>query len=128
MTGAPGELQARGKAIWDAYSAGKLNAADRALVHELARCADTLDKLDALAQGRREAWASLVFDDMGEVHLSVDKLLDERRTHQLAFKSLIAEVRQAGIKPQSNQAKDEEPEDMLTKRRRDKAERERKLG
>lgn len=128
MTGAPGELDTRGKAIWDSFNAGSLNAAERALVHELARCADTLDRLDALAMGRREAWVDLAFDDMGEIHLSVDKLLDERRTHQLAFKALIGEVRQAGIKPAQKKAADEEPEDMLTKRRKDKEERERKLG
>ena len=81
--------------------------------------------------GRREGWASLVFDDMGEVQLVVDKILDERRQHQLALKQMFGEMRMAGIKPDAGsapQAKDEEPEDMLTKRRREREDRERKLG
>lgn len=126
--GAPSELGERGRDIWSSFGADALHAGHRALVHELARCADTLDRLDALAMGRRDEWASLVFDDMGQVHLSVDKLLDERRNHQLAFKTLIAEIRQAGLKETGGTKKDEEPEDMLTKRRREREERERKLG
>lgn len=125
---APGELGQRGRRIWDSYGADKLPAGEQALVHELARCADTLDRLDGLAAAREESWATLIYTDMGEVHLSVDKILDERRNHQLALKALIAEVRQAGIKPAQKTATDEEPEDMLTKRRREREERERKLG
>jgi hypothetical protein len=125
------ELEPTGQAIWDAYGADTLDAGTRSLVLQFARCADTLDRLRGLAQGRRESWASLVFDDMGEVHLSVDKILDEQRQYQLALKQIYGEMRMAGIKPTARtgtQAKDEEPEDMLTRRRRERVERERKLG
>lgn len=125
------ELGKHGQHIWDSYEAAKLDAGSQALVRELARCADTLDRLDDLVSGRREVWAELVFDDMGEVHLSVDKLLDERRNHQLALKALLGELRMAGIKPSKNADQagtSEGPEDMLTKRRREREERERKLG
>jgi len=122
------ELGKHGQAIWDSYGAAKLDAGSQALIRELARCADTLDRLNDLVSGRQEVWASLVFDDMGEVHLSVDKLLDERRNHQLALKALHTEVRMAGIKPTGNAKADEEPEDVLGKRRREREERERKLG
>lgn len=124
----PVELGKHGQAIWDAYQASTLSAGYQALIRELARCADTLDRLDDLVSGRQETWASLVFDDMGEVHLCVDKILDERRNHQLALKALLAEVRQAGIKATDKPRADEEPEDMLTRRRREREERERKLG
>lgn len=127
MTDTPDGLGVRGKAIWLAYAAGSRPAGERALVHELARCADTLDRLDALAAGRAEAWASLAFDGMGEITLTVDKVLDERRTHQIAFKTLIGEVRQAGIKAAAA-SQDEAPEDALAKRRREREERERQLG
>lgn len=125
------ELGKHGQAIWDAYEASSLDAGSQGLIRELARCADTLDRLDDLACGRREVWASITFDDMGEVHLSIDKILDVRRNHQLAFKQLIAEVRAAGIKVKQVEqaaAKDEEPEDMLTRRRKEREARERKLG
>lgn len=125
------ELGTSGQAIWSAYGADRLDAGGQALVRELARCADTLDRLDGLAIGRRETWVELIFDDMGEIHLVVDKILDQRRNHQLALKALFAEVRAAGIKAgESGKSQDEneEPEDMLTRRRREKEERERQLG
>jgi hypothetical protein len=124
------ELETTGRAIWAAFNGDKLDAGSQALIRELARCADTLDRLDALAAGRRDGWAKLVFDEMGEIHLVVDKILDVRRNHQLAFKALYAEIRTAGIKEGGLAAKlkDEEPEDMLSKLRREKAARERQSG
>lgn len=125
------ELGETGKLIWAAYGADKLDAGSQALVRELARCADTLDRLDGLAIGRHDSWVVLAFDDLGEITLTVDKVLDQRRNHQLALKTLFAEVRQAGIKPvpvTGGKQQDEEPEDMLAKRRKDKEERERQLG
>lgn len=122
------KLRETGKAIWDAYSAGKLDAPTRSLVLEYARCADTLDRLDDLAQGRREAWASLVFDDMGEVNLAVDKILDQVVKTQGMLKQLHGELRMAGVKPGPGSMADEEPEDMLSKRRREKEQRERQSG
>lgn len=125
------DLGVTGQAIWDAYEGGKLDAASAALVRELARCADTLDRLDGLVVGRSDAWVTIVFDDMGEVHLSIDKVLDQRRNHQLAFKQLTAEVRAAGLRPRDGKtqtATDEEPEDMLEKRRRERERRERQHG
>jgi hypothetical protein len=128
-------LEASGQLIWNAYAGDRLDAASAALVRELARCADTLDRLDGLARGRRESWVVLAFDEMGEIHLSVDKILDQRRNHQLAFKQLIAEIRAAKIpinpeltktlKDQPTQQAEETP---LEKARRMKAERERRLG
>lgn len=119
-----------GTAIWAAFKAESLDAGSRALVRELARCADTLDRLDGLAMGRQEAWATIVFDDMGEVHLSVDKLLEVRRNHQLALKALYAEIRASGIAAvlPGGEQQDEEPEDMLAKLRKQRADRERQSG
>ncbi len=124
------ELGISGKAIWDAFDVGRLDAGQQALVLEYARCADTADRLDALVRGRREAWASLVFDDMGEVHLQVDKVLDQARSNQVVLRGLHAEIRQAGIKakPAEKSKADEEPKDMLTIRRLEREKRERQLG
>jgi hypothetical protein len=125
------ELGKTGLAIWQAYRADGLDAGAQAMVRELARCADTLDRLDGLASGRQDRWVLLAFDEMGEIHLSVDKILDERRNHQLALKALYGELRMSGIKPQTmsgGASKDEEPVDMLEALRRAKANRERQPG
>lgn len=124
------ELGPTGQAIWDVYGADQLDAGSRTLVLSYARAADTADRLNALATGRQETWVSLVFDEMGEVHLSVDKILDQSRNQLLAVKTIFAELRQAGIRPTqaATQRADEEPDDMLTRRRKEREKRERQLG
>lgn len=123
-----------GQAVWDAYGAERLDGATQALVRELSRSADVLDKLDGLVRGRQESWASLVFDDMGEVHLEVNKLLDQQAKIQTTFKLIWGELRMSGIKPTSagtgktGIGKDEEPEDMLAKLRQEKEKREYQSG
>lgn len=124
-------LEATGRAIWLAYKADNLSAGAQALVRELARCADTLDRLDGLASGRRESWAELVYDHMGEIVLTVDKILTERRNHQMTFKSLHNELRLAGIKPEQAEMPvvlKDEPRDVLAERRAAKERRERQHG
>jgi hypothetical protein len=122
------ELGPTGQAICKAYAYDKLDAPAAALVLELARCADTCDRLNALVIGKVEVWATMVFDDMGEVHLAIDKLLDQRRNQQLALKQLVAEVRAAKIKIDHGMIQTQTVEDPLAKRRREREERERKLG
>lgn len=124
------ELGDSGKAIWDVYDAGRLDAGAQTLVLAYARAADVANRLNALATGRQDSWASLVFDEMGEVHLSVDKILDQLRNQLLALKTIYSELRQAGIRPISAQTPkaDEEPQDMLTQRRKEREARERQLG
>lgn len=126
-----GELGNTGRAIWLAYGADHLDAGAQALVRELARCADTLDRLDGLASGRQESWVELVYDDMGSIQLSIDKILEVRRNHQLTFKAIYGELRMAGIKPAGEdkaQGRDEGPQDMLAELRRQKENRERQSG
>jgi hypothetical protein len=94
----PGDLEARGREIWSAFGADQLPAGHRALVHEIARSADTLDRLDALVVGKRDVWVELMIDDVGSVTLSVDSLLSERRQQQANLQRLLAEARQAGLK------------------------------
>ncbi len=90
-----------------------------------------LDRLDGLAAGRHDRWAFLVFDDMGEIHLSIDKVLDEQRKTQMVFKGLFGELRQAGIKVQAaglTEQAAEQPMDMLAALRKQKEDRERQSG
>lgn len=126
------DLGPRGQTIWDSYQADRLNPAIRALVAEYARQADNLDRMDALVRGKQESWAILVFDDMGELHLEISKLLDEQRKAMVVFKQLHAELRAAGVKATeqaSGGAVAAGPaETPLERRRREKAERERRIG
>jgi hypothetical protein len=91
-------LGQRGQAIWDAYDATGLAAGHRALVHEAARLADTLDKLQLLAAGDIEVWASLVTNDGTEFTLEVNGVLAEIRNQQSVFKNVMLEIRQTGLK------------------------------
>lgn len=126
----PDNLGETGRAIWDAFEASKRDAFQQALIREIARCADTLDTLDALILGRRPIWAELIFDDMGQVNLFIDKALDQRRNYELTLRALFAEARAAGLKPAGVKASgvDEEPEDMLARMRKAKSDRERQHG
>lgn len=119
-----------GRAIWEAYGGASLDAGSRALVLEFARCADTCDRLDGLAAGRQESWILLAFDDMGEIHLNIDKLLELRLKHQTTLKLLYGEIRAAKIELSSaaGAPQPEQPEDMLGALRKLKAERERQSG
>jgi hypothetical protein len=107
---APTGLQQRGQAIWAAYGADSLPASLSALVEETARTADRLDKLDALLAGRRDDWAFILTDDMGGVSLVIDKLLGEARQQQMAFKQLLMELRQAGLKPEMTKKTEDQPQ------------------
>ncbi len=107
---APPGLQPRGQAIWASYKADDLPASLSALVEETARTADRLDKLDALLAGRRDEWAFILTDDMGGVSLMIDKLLGEARQQQMAFKQLLMELRQAGVKPEMTEKIEEQPQ------------------
>lgn len=87
----------RGRDIWDAFQADNLAAGHRALVHEAARLADTLDRLSRVAAGDKSTWLHLALDEMGEVTLALDSVLSEIRNQQTVFKNLMLEIRQAGL-------------------------------
>jgi len=96
-------LRERGKEIWAAFGADALSAGSRALVHEACRLADTLDRLDAILGGRQKEWCKVELNDLGEITLSVDPLLSERRQQALAFKMIMQEIRTAGIQETGGQ-------------------------
>lgn len=94
------ELGERGRAFWEAYEADKLPWGHRALIHEAARILDTLDQLARLVAGDVDTWASINSLD-GDITLDISSLVAERRQQQLAFKQLVGEIRQLGLKQQS---------------------------
>lgn len=124
------DLGESGQAIWKACSGDTLDAVAQSLVLELARCADTCDRLDGLAAGRQESWVLLAFDDMGEIHLQIDRILELRIKHQQTLKALFAEVRAAKIevKAVGGLTATAQPEDMLAALRKQKEDRERQSG
>jgi hypothetical protein len=104
---APRYLKERGQAIWETYEADRLPEGSKAMVHEFARLADALDKLDMILGARATEWAKIVDGIEGEVTLEVNGLLGERRQHALAFKVLYNELRAAGIKERSGEESEE---------------------
>lgn len=129
--GMPPYLKERGQAIWTSFDADRLPAGEQSLVHELARLADALDKLDMILGARASDWAKIVIDDVGEITLEVNGLLGERRQHAIAFKTLFSEIRSAGIKAKDSsieRSADEEPPDMLAVLRDKKEKRESQSG
>lgn len=113
-------LGERGQAIWDAYDATHLPAGHRALVHEAARLADTLDQLSRLAAGDASTWASIIVDEMGEVTLGIDSVIAEIRNQQTTFKNVMLEIRQTGLpqkgpkKPKDETADDSDGDTILS--------------
>ncbi len=121
-------LEASGRAIWDSLGAERQPPAARALILEYARLADTADRLAGLAAGRKESWVELVYDEMGEINLAIDKLLAEQRNTQMSLKGIHAELRAAGLLVAAAPAPAEVEETPLERRRREKEQRERQLG
>lgn len=110
---APEYLKERGRAIWEAYDADGLAAANKAMVHELCRMADALDKLDAILGARASEWVVIAEDIQGELTLEVNAVLNERRQHALAFTTMLREIRAAGIE---QAAKDSKPKTKTSTR------------
>ncbi|MEW2474621.1 hypothetical protein AB0875_12600 [Micromonospora gifhornensis] len=86
-------LRARGQRMWDQLVGDDDPVEVVALVEEICRTADRLDRLDAIVNGRDRAWLTLEVDDVGEVTVVVDKVLGEARQQQMTFKGLLAELR-----------------------------------
>ncbi|HEY9415703.1 MAG TPA: hypothetical protein VIQ30_13150, partial [Pseudonocardia sp.] len=86
-------LRARGRRLYDRLVGDDEPVEVVALVEEICRTADRLDRLDAIVNGRDRAWLTLEVDDVGEVTVVVDKVLGEARQQQMAFKGLLGELR-----------------------------------
>jgi hypothetical protein len=86
----------RGARLW-AEMADGLGPAHRVLLEEACRIADRLDRLDALLEGRQDAWLRFDSsrDDGGEVRVVIDALLGESRQQATALRGLVAEIRAA---------------------------------
>lgn len=94
----PPGLGERGSAIWQARSKGVTDPAQLAVVTEAARCADRLDELDNIIQGKGvlnlmqfRVLSHEVTDDSREINVEIKfgAPLAEARQQQAAFSSLV---------------------------------------
>lgn len=93
------ELGTRGRRLWnELHKQVTPGPAETVLIEEACRIADRLDQLDGQLRGRGE-WLRLEADeDRDELVMVVDRGLAEARQQAATLKSLIAEIRQAGLK------------------------------
>lgn len=80
----------RGARLWAAYCEQAVGEAGLALLEEVCRTADRLDRLDALLTGDADVWAQLVENRDGTVELQIDSALSEARQQANALRHLLA--------------------------------------
>lgn len=81
----------RGSRLWAAYCERADGEAALALLEEICRTADRLDRLDAMLTGREDDWLHLVSGtDAERLTVVVDGLLAEARQQGAALTRLIA--------------------------------------
>lgn len=82
----------RGARIWSAYCEHADGEAALALLEEICRTADRLDRLDALLTGEADSWCRLAEGQDG-VELHIDQALSEARQQAQAFIRLWGALR-----------------------------------
>jgi hypothetical protein len=82
----------RGSRLWAAYCERVDGEAGIALLEEVCRTADRLDRLDAVLTGEVSTWLNLseTLPDSGEFRVYVDSALSEARQQGQAFSRLLA--------------------------------------
>lgn len=81
----------RGSRLWAAYCERADGEAALAVLEEVCRTADRLDRLDALLTGDADVWCRLVEKFGGSlVEVQVDSALAEARQQGAAFRQLLA--------------------------------------
>lgn len=103
-----GGLDAPGRALWSEVTGGQtLPPLQSALLVQICRTVDRLDKIDAQLRGDEASWLSIERDPddpSAPVEVIVDKVLAEERLQSGALKSLVAEFRQALRAPRPGRA------------------------
>lgn len=95
----PPYLNARGRALWDALTAGgNIEPTQEVLILQACRLVDTLDRLDG-AKRSKSMWISLADeaeDNFGDnsrtVKIVVDGLLSEYRQQAVALAAILAKI------------------------------------
>lgn len=79
----------RGARLWAAYCEQADGERGLALLEEVCRTADRLDRLDALLTGQDEWWQLVEIPGSGVVEVQVDKALAEARQQGAALRQLL---------------------------------------
>ena len=86
-------FEAGGRTLWEGMNNPRDPEDVRALVVEMCRVKDRLDRLHRLASEDSAEWARLIpADTGGEYILQIDAVLREQRQTEIVFKQLTAEV------------------------------------
>jgi hypothetical protein len=91
----PDGLGNRGKTLWTALKTG---AADHdALVLEICRTADRLDRLEVILSGAGNEWITFKEKQNGDVIVVIDSALTEARQQALAMRALMADIKKVPV-------------------------------
>lgn len=86
-------FEAGGRTLWEGMHDSRDPEDVRALVVEMCRVKDRLDRLHRLSSRDSAEWARLVPADIdGEIVLHIDAVLREQRQTEIVFKQLTSEV------------------------------------
>ncbi|HEY3924366.1 MAG TPA: hypothetical protein VGL75_07375 [Acidothermaceae bacterium] len=105
----PEGLSEGGLALWSAFAAATMPAAQVALLLEACRAKDRLDKLDLILRGEVDTWARLVHRTLTEDYeLHIDDALVKANATASSLRQLLAALpADAQAKPQVKSALDE---------------------
>ncbi len=108
----PADLRERGLEFWAKVSEeAKLDSSGFVLLGEACRVIDRLDRLSDALNGAGRDWLKIAdeVEEIGrgkiKVHVVVDGLLSEARQQQLAFKSLMAQMKLGNAEPKMDSQK-----------------------
>jgi hypothetical protein len=84
------------------------------LIHEAARVADRLERLDRVITGQDKDWLRVYVSDGGEVVMKVDGAIAEERQQSSLYARLLAEIhrQRAKIPPKPPGKEDDDLEDL----------------
>jgi TRAP-type C4-dicarboxylate transport system substrate-binding protein len=96
----PRGLEARGQEFWDAVTAEhQLDASGYVLLGEIARTADTIERLSAALRSNSQEWVRLseeaeeISEGAIRVQIVVNPILGEVRAQRLALRQLLAHLK-----------------------------------
>lgn len=108
----PEKLGHRGTRLWEAISNEvKLDAAGDALLEEICRTADIIDRLSGILRSSKTDWLELVensdtdSNDAVEIHIIINPVVGEIRQQRLALRTMMAHLKIGAVKGGDSESK-----------------------